>query len=109
MLEVSQVLAIQKRLWFLIIYAVQTNFAKPQDIDIFRPEREYFSDGITEVWPPLFAILASFDLRKQFLDGFRLEEAFFQRYVCQILRNALDNSQRGLKFRSCLFALALLA
>jgi hypothetical protein len=97
-----------KNLRYLQLHLILELTAHIQDIDIFRTEREYFSAGITETWRPIFAILAPFCLRNQFLDGVRLEVALFQSCVGQAFRDALNNFQRGLKFRSCLFASALL-
>ena len=53
-------------------------------------------------------LLGSLRQRNQSLDRFRLEVAFFQFHVGQILRYALDNVHRGLKFSPCLFPLVLL-
>jgi hypothetical protein len=97
-----------KNLRYIQLHLLLESTAHIQDIDIFRTEREHCSDGITKTWRPIFAILAPFCLQKQFLDGIRLEVALFQSCVGQAFRDALNNIQRCLKFRSCLFASALL-
>ena len=56
----------------------------------------------------LYLVLAPLGLRKQFLDGVRLEVAFFQCHIRQTFSNILNNFQCGLKLRFCIFVLASL-